>query len=96
MPDHFPLTVQARPRPFPVPERVEVELDGLESKYVPLSALPRETLVAMVDEWRAKVMGETAPAAASDPDLIRVGDDGDPIRVERKVRAVLRKMEEKP
>jgi len=82
MPDPFKIEFQARPRPFPVPKRVEVEVDGLETKWLPLAAVPRETLAALVEEWRAKVMGETAPAAASDHDLIRVGEEGDPIRVE--------------
>ena len=83
MPDPFKIEFQARARPFPVPDRVEVEIDGLETKWVPLSALPRETLAAMVEQWRAKVMGaETPPEQSSDPDLIRVGEDGDPIRVE--------------
>ena len=84
MPDPFKIEFQARTRPFPVPEMVAVDVDGMETKYLPLSALPRETLVAMVEEWRAKVMGAETPAPeqSSDPDLIRVGEDGDPIRVE--------------
>jgi len=61
MPDPFKIEFQARARPFPVPDRVEVEIDGLETKWVPLSALPRETLAAMVEQWRAKVMGAETP-----------------------------------
>ena len=56
MPDPFKMEFQVRARPLPVPERVEVEIDGLETKWVPLSAVPRETLAALVEEWRAKVI----------------------------------------
>lgn len=49
MPDPFKIELQARP--FPVPERVEVEIDGLETKWVPLSAvLEGEPLAAQLGE----------------------------------------------